>query len=276
MTSVLHRQRAAHDHPTVTTHRGVSILGHVGLAARGVLYVLLGYLALRIAFGVSTSTANRKGALQTIAHQPYGAFLLGAMAVGFGAYALWQLTVAGVGGSSRGQSGGAGRRLIALVTGVLYGFFCFTTAALAAGSSRSSGSTSTAVGWTGKIMAHSHGRIVVGVVGAVVVIVGLVMAGRALSGRRDVPLKSMTRSTRRVVEGLAKVGLTARAFIIAAAGVFIVRAAQTFNPAKVKGFDGVLQSFAHTAVGPWLLVAVAIGVVAFGLYSLAAAKYAEL
>src|SRR5487761_1674920 len=79
MTSVLHRQRTAHDHPTVTAHRGVSILGHVGLAARGVLYVLLGYLALRIAFGVSTSTANRKGALQTIAHQPYGAFLLGAM-----------------------------------------------------------------------------------------------------------------------------------------------------------------------------------------------------
>lgn len=276
MTSILHREGAVHDSPTTTTRRGVSILGRLGLAARGILYVLFGYLALKIAFGVSTNTANRKGALQTIAHQPYGNVLLGAMAVGFGAYALWQLTVAGVGGSSTRHSGGAGRRVIALVSGVLYGFFCVTTIALAAGSSRSSGGTSSAVGWTGKIMAHSNGRLVVGVVGAVVIIVGLVMAVRALSGRRDVPLKPMSRSIRRVVEGLAKAGLTARAIIIAAVGVFILRAAQTFNPAKIKGLDGVLQSFAHTRVGPWLLVAVAIGVVAFGLYSLTAARYADL
>jgi hypothetical protein len=276
MTSILHRQRVVHDHPTVGTHRWVSLLGRMGLAARGVLYLLLGYLALRIAFGAPTTTANRNGALQTIAHQRFGNVLLAAMAVGFGAYALWQLTLAWVGGSPRGRSGGAGRRVIALVNGALYGFFCVTTAALAAGSSRSSTSTSSAAGWTGKIMAHSHGRLLVGVVGAVVVIVGVVMAARALSGRRDVPLEPMTGSTRRVVEGLAKAGLTARAIIVVGVGVFIVRAAQTFNPAKVKGLDGVLQSFAHTRAGPWLLVAVAIGVVAFGLYSLAAAKYAEL
>ncbi|MHB1444988.1 MAG: DUF1206 domain-containing protein [Acidimicrobiales bacterium] len=276
MTTILHRQRAVHGQPTMTAHGGISALGRLGLAARGVLYLLFGYLALRIAFGVSTNTANRKGALQIIAHQPYGNVLLGVMAVGFGAYALWQLTVARAGGSSRRHSEGAGRRVTALATGVLYGFFCVTTAALAIGSSQSAGSTSNAAGWTGRIMTHSHGRLAVGVVGAVVVIVGLVMAGRALSGRRDVPLKSMTRSTRRVVEGLAGVGLTARAVIVAAVGVFIVRAAQTFNPAKVKGLDGVLQSFAHTPVGPWLLVGLAMGVVAFGLYSLAAAKYAEL
>ena len=277
MTSVLHHRQANRKPAADTNRRGVAMLGRLGLAARGVLYVLLGYLALKIAVGTSSSTANRQGALQTIARQPYGNVLLGAMAVGFGAYALWQLTVAGLGHSSRKQASGAGRRLIALLTGMLYGFFCVTDVALAVGSSTgSSASSSTAVGWTGKIMRHSHGRLAVGVVGAAVVLVGVVLAIRALLGRRDVALKAMGRSTRRIVEGLAKVGLTARAIIVAAAGVFIVRAAQTFNPAKVKGLDGVLQSFAHTRFGPWLLVAVAVGVVAFGLYSLAASKYADL
>ena len=251
-------------------------MGRVGLVARGVLYVLLGYLALRIAFGNPTSTANRAGALHTLARQPYGSLLLVALAVGFGAYALWQLTLVGVGGSSRGQAVGAARRILALASGVLYGFFCVTTVALVVGSSKGTGGSSSAAGWTGKVMAHSHGRLAVGVAGAVVVVVGLVMVGRALSGHRDVALKAMSRSTRRVVEGLAKAGQTSRAIIIVGVGVFVVRAAQSFDPAKAKGLDGVLQSFAHTAVGPWLLVLVAVGVVAYGLYSFAAARYADL
>ncbi len=245
--------------------------------------MVLGYLALRIAFGNPTSTANRAGALHTLARQPYGSLLLVALAVGFGAYALWQLTLVGVGGSSRGQAVGAARRILALASGVLYGFFCVTTVALVVGSSKGTGGSSSAAGWTGKVMAHSHGRLAVGVAGAVVVVVGLVMVvvglvmvGRALSGHRDVALKAMSRSTRRVVEGLAKAGQTSRAIIIVGVGVFVVRAAQSFDPAKAKGLDGVLQSFAHTAVGPWLLVLVAVGVVAYGLYSFAAARYADL
>ena len=275
MTSVIHRRRPIIRRGSVG-HRGVASLGRVGLVARGVLYVLLGYLALRIAFGHPTSTANRSGALHTIARQPYGSVLLVALAVGFGAYALWQLTLAGFGGSSRGQAVGAARRILALASGVLYGFFCVTTVALVVGSSKGTGASSSAAGWTGKAMAHSHGRLAVGVAGAVVVVVGVFMVWRALLGHRDVALKAMGRSTRRVIEGLAKVGQTARAVIIIGVGVFIIRAAQAFDPAKAKGLDGVLQSFAHTAVGPWLLALVAAGVVAYGLYSFAAARYAEL
>ena len=64
--------------------------------------------------------------------------------------------------------------------------------------------------------------------------------------------------------------------IIAAAGVFVLQAALAFDPNKAKGLDGTLKSFAHTPIGPWLLVLVAAGVLAFGVYSLAAARYAEL
>jgi len=254
-------------------------LGRLGLGARGVLYILLAYLALRVAFGQPNSGADRQGAVHTVARQPFGRVLLAALAVGFGAYALWKLTLAAFGGSARGGSDKKTKRVIALATGVSYGLFFATTIALAAGSAGSAGSAGgdkAEVDLTGKVMQHSFGRALVGVVGAAAIVIGAVLLRRALSGKRDVKLQPMSLSVRRGVETLAKVGLTARAVIIAAAGVFVVQAAVAFDPNKAKGLDGILKSFAHTPVGPWMLVLIAGGVLAFGLYSLAAARYADL
>ncbi|MDQ6613744.1 MAG: DUF1206 domain-containing protein [Actinomycetota bacterium] len=157
-----------------------------------------------------------------------------------------------------------------------YGLFCASTIALAAGSSGSAGGDKAEADLTGRVMSHSFGRALVGVVGAAVIVIGVVLSCRALSGKRDVKLQPMSRSVRRSVEALAEVGLTARAVIIAAAGVFIVQAALAFDPSKAKGLDGKLKSFAHTPIGPWLLVLVAGGLLAFGAYSVAAARYAEM
>jgi len=214
--------------------------------------------------------------MQTVARQRFGHVLLAALAVGFGAYALWKLTIAAFGGSARAGSFKKGKRFVALVTGLSYGLFCASTIALAAGSSSSAGGDKAEADVTARVMSHSFGRVLVAVIGATVVAVGVVLAWRALSGKRDVKLQLMSRSVRRSVEALAKVGLTARAVIIAAAGVFIIQAALAFDPHKAKGLDGILKSFAHTPIGPWLLVLVAGGLLAFGAYSLAAARYAEM
>lgn len=278
MTSTATAPRSARGGAAQAAHSvWLSRLGRFGLGARGVLYVLLAYLALLIAFGKPKGGANKQGALQTVARQHYGHILLAALAAGFGAYALWQLALAAFGGSARSGSNKKSKRIIALVNGVLYAFFCATTAALAAGSASSSaGGSKTAVDVTGKVMQHSYGRILVGVVGAVVILVGIVLAWRALSGKREFELRPMRRSLRDGIDTLAKAGLTARAVIVAAAGVFILQAALTFDPNKAKGLDGILTSFAHTPFGPFLLVLVALGVLAFGIYSLAAARYAEI
>ncbi|MDQ6728582.1 MAG: DUF1206 domain-containing protein, partial [Actinomycetota bacterium] len=129
---------------------------------------------------------------------------------------------------------------------------------------------------TGRVMARSFGRGIVGLVGAAVILTGAVLAWRAMSGKREVKLRLVSRAVRRRIDAVAKVGLTARALIIAAAGVFVLQAALAFDPNKAKGLDGILRSFAHTPIGPWLLVLVAGGVLAFGVYSLAAARYAEM
>jgi Domain of Unknown Function (DUF1206) len=251
-------------------------LGRVGLGARGMLYVVLAYVAVRVAFGQTNTQSDKQGALHTVARQPFGHVLLAGLAVGFGAFAVWQLTMAVWGGVARAGSDKNAKRVIALANGVLYGFFCASTIALAAGSSGSAGGDKPEADVTAKVMQHGFGRILVGGVGAAVIVVGAVMAWRAISGTREVELQPMSRSVRQRIEALAKVGLTAKAVIVAAAGVLILQAALAFDPNKAKGLDGTLKSFAHTPVGPWLLVVIAGGVLAFGLYSLAEARYAEL
>ncbi|MDQ6614355.1 MAG: DUF1206 domain-containing protein [Actinomycetota bacterium] len=277
MTSIATAPKAAHRRATSAARSvWMARLGRLGLGARGVLYVLLAYLAVRVAFGRPDSQTDRQGAMQTVARQRFGHVLLAALGVGFGAYALWKLTIAALGGSARAGSNKKGKRFIALVTGVSYGLFCASTIALAAGSSSSAGGDKAEADMTSKVMSHSFGRALVGVVGATVIVVGVVLAWRALSGKRDVTLRPLSHSVRRSVEALAKVGLTARAVIIAAAGVFLVEAALAFDPNKAKGLDGILRSFAPTPIGPWLLVLVACGLLAFGAYSVAAARYAQM
>jgi Domain of Unknown Function (DUF1206) len=254
----------------------VARLGRVGLGARGVLYVLLAYLAVLVAFGLPNSGADSQGALHTVARQRFGHVLLAGLAAGFGAYALWQLTIVALGGSARAGSDKKAKRVIALLNGLWYSFLCASTVAVSAGSAGSAGNDKAEIDLTGRVMQHSFGRTAVGAVGVGLIVIGAVLAWQALSGQHEFDLNTRSASVRGCVETLAKAGRTARAVIIAAVGVFVVQAAITFKANKAKGLDSTLRSFAHTPIGPWLLVLIASGVLAFGVYSLAAARYAEI
>jgi Domain of Unknown Function (DUF1206) len=274
MVSTLDARQAAQS-------RWVARLGRFGLASRGVLYIVLAYLAVRVAFGRSNAETDRQGALHAIAREPFGRFLLVVLALGFAGYAIWQLSKAALGGSARAGSDKPAHRGVALFKGLSYGFFCFTTVALAAGSSKSSssgggGSDQQSVDWTAKAMRHGSGRTLVGLVGLALIVTGIVLVGRALSGEREVDLRIPNPSMRRSIEFLGAVGMTARAVIVGAAGVFVLEAAVAYDPKKAKGLDGTLKSFAHTAAGPSLLALVAAGVLCYGLYSVAQARYAAI
>jgi hypothetical protein len=80
-------------------------------------------------------------------------------------------------------------------------------------------------------------------------------------------LAQMSARTRKVVETLGVTGTTARGIVFAVVGVFLVVAAVTFDAAKAQGLDGALRKLATTPLGPWLLVAIALGLVTFGMYS---------
>jgi Domain of Unknown Function (DUF1206) len=256
----------------------VDLLARIGLAARGVVYLLIGYLAVEIAIGKSSKNADRQGALQTVAQHTGGVVVLWVLAIGFAGLAIWRFTEA-----AYGQPGPNGhktsKRLTSLARAVFYTVVCFSTVAFILGSGSSSSNDAKSKDYSGKAM-HDipAGRWLVLLVGLGFVAGGIAIGVKALKKNFEKRLKTgeMSRQVRKVVEALGMVGGVARGAVFAGAGALLAYAGITFDPNKAQGFDGTLRQFAKTPVGPWLLVVVALGLAVFGLYSFCEARWRRI
>ncbi|GJF33196.1 membrane protein [Kitasatospora sp. NE20-6] len=249
--------------------------GKAGFAARGVVYVLVGLLAAGIALGREADEADRQGALREIAARPFGTVLLWLLVAGFACMTLWRASTAVRG--EAGEAGGkkTGKRLLNAGRAVFYATVCWGTAAFALGSGGQSGSDSSSKDWTATALGLPGGRFLVAAAGAVLVGVGAGIAVRAVQRKflRKLRTGGMGRRTRRAVTASGIAGNTARGTVFAAAGVFVLVAAVRFDPDRAKGVDDTLRSFTGTPAGPWLLLAVALGLLLFGVFSLACARW---
>lgn len=276
-SSQTHRRgggRAARSAARSTEREALPAAGRAGFVARGVVYVLIGVLAVRIAVGSSGGQADRQGALQQVAAQPFGKAMLWALVVGFGCMAIWRATQALMTKRPRRK---AGARLLDAVRAVFYASVCWGTAAYAAGGAGSNGNAQS-TDWTASALKLPGGRMLVGLGGCVLIAVGVALAVRAAQRRflRQLNTRAMGRRTREAVTALGVGGGVARGVVFATAGIFLVVAAVRFDPHQAKGMDATLRSFAHTPVGPWLLIAIAIGLVLFGGFSFASARWRRL
>ncbi|MGW0393478.1 DUF1206 domain-containing protein [Streptomyces sp. NPDC003042] len=249
----------------------------VGLCTRGVIYVLVGLLAVQIGFGGdSGKEADRSGAVSTIGEQPFGRVLLWALVVGLAAMALWRLSEAVFGQAVAGGDTWT-RRLGSLGLAVFYTMICIGVAqtALVGGSAGGRPGDETSKDYTAKVLNWPGGRVLVGVVGAVLVIGGVVIVVRSVMRKFEDNLRTgeMSAPTRRVVAVLGIIGGMACGVIAAVAGLFILLAAVQFEPNQAKGLDATLRSFAATPAGPVLLIAAAVGLLLFGLYSFCEARW---
>ncbi|MFG2309126.1 DUF1206 domain-containing protein [Streptomyces sp. NPDC048566] len=248
-----------------------------GLTARGVIYALVGVLALRIAFGGSGHQADRGGALQEIASKPFGAVLLWALGIGVVGMALWRLSEAVFG--SAGEDGGKPvKRLMAAGRCVFYGFVAYSVLSFAAGSRGSGAGDEQSRDVTAEALGIPGGQWIVGAVGLGLVAAGVWIAARAVMRKyhKHLKLGEMSRRVRQAVDVAGVGGGTARGVVFAAAGVFAVRAAVEYEPDKAKGMDDTLRSFAGTPMGPWLLALIAVGLILFGLFSFAMARWRKV
>ncbi|WP_427917909.1 DUF1206 domain-containing protein [Streptomyces sp. cg40] len=255
--------------------QALAATGRAGFVARGVVYVLVGALALRIAFGDGGREADRQGALQQIAAQPFGKAMLWMLVVGFGCMAVWRGSRALL---AKGPKNKVGSRLLDGGRAVFYGFVCWGTASFAAGTGGTSGSDAKSRDWTASALKLPGGQVMVGLAGCVLIGVGATLAVRAVMRRflRRLETGRMSRRVRQVVTGLGVGGGAARGAVFAGVGVFVLVAAVRFDPHQAKGMDATLRTFAHTPAGPWLLVAVAVGLVLFGGFSFASARWRRL
>ncbi|MHB8450645.1 MAG: DUF1206 domain-containing protein [Mycobacteriales bacterium] len=252
----------------------MAALARFGLAARGFVYIVVGWLAIQIARGHGKHQANSRGAFAEIARQSYGSTLLWILGFGLAAYAIWRLSEAAFGTAADGRK--AGPRVQSLLSGIVYAVLSATTFSFIAGAAKQNQSQQQ-VNLTARVMKHTYGRELVGVVGVVIVIVGLVMIVQGVLRKFEKQLRmdQLTGAIRTGVVRLGTVGTIARGIVFAIVGALVVEAAVTFNAGKSTGLDGALRTLANRPYGPGLLGALAVGLIAFGLFGVAESRWAK-
>jgi hypothetical protein len=247
-------------------------LARAGLTARGVLYILIGLVAILVALGQTSQEADQQGALQLLAGQPYGLVSLWLLGIGFAGYALWRLSEAAFGVT--GEGNGAGARLKSLVRALIYAFFAYLTFKIIAGAGTGS-QTKKQQDLTATVMHHPGGQWLVGIVGLAIVIAGLVLVFEGIRRKflKYLQLSQLSPRTRRIVEWLGVIGTAARGAVFALAGVLVIEAAVTYKPAKAGGIDKALLTLRNQPFGEFLLIIAALGLIIFGIYGLCEARW---
>jgi hypothetical protein len=247
-------------------------LARAGLTARGVLYILIGWVAIMVALGQTSQEADQQGALQLLAGQPYGLVSLWLLGIGFAGYALWRLSEAAFGVT--GEANGVGPRLKSLVRAAIYAFFAYMTFKIISGAGVGS-QTSRQQDLTSSIMHHPGGQWLVGILGLAIVIAGLVLVFEGIRRKflKYLQLSQVSLLTRRLVERLGMIGTAARGAVFALAGVLVIEAAITYQPAKAGGIDKALLTLRNQPFGEFLLILAALGLIIFGIYGLCEARW---
>jgi hypothetical protein len=249
-------------------------LARAGLAARAVVYAIIGVLALKLALGDGGKATNQQGALKTIAGQPFGKTLLIVVAAGLAGYALWRLTRAALGHGPE-QSDSGMDRVAALASGIVYAALCVTAVKIVAGAGTGSGTPKKA---TGGVLDWAGGPWLVGIAGVVLIGVAAYQAHKGLTEKflDDSKTGQMSRGVQRAFTALGIFGHLARAVVFTLVGYGLIRAAIDYDPQKAVGLDGALRKLADASYGPWLLGLVAAGLIGFAAYSAADARYRKV
>lgn len=249
----------------------VDRLVRVGYFARGIVYGLIGYLAFQAALNGSGKITDQRGALATIADKPFGKWVLIVVAIGLVGLFIWGIIRAVADPMHEGSdTKGLVKRAGYLVSGLAYGLLLVPTMNLIRGAgSAGPSSGQTAQRAAAGIMAHPWGVFLVGLIGLILIGVGV---GRIIDGynakfHERFKGYKMSAQEREWAVRMGRFGYIALGIVFVIIGFLTVWAATTKNPARVSGWDGALLFLAHQPYGPLLLAIVALGLIAFAVYS---------
>jgi hypothetical protein len=249
-------------------------LARAGLAARGVMYGLIGIIAVQIALGTTHQQADRSGAVRLVAATPFGSVLLWLLVAGFAGLTLWRLSEA-IWGASGPEGRKTSKRLINLVKAVIYGFVTYGILKYAVGLGAPASSDKQSQDLTATAFKYPGGQILVAIIGVVILAIGANLAYQAYQAKfmREMRMGTASPATRKFVMRLGEAGGVARGSVFAVVGIFLIVAAVEAKPGQAKGIDSALKALAGTPLGPWLLGLVAVGLVLFGIYSCCEARW---
>ena len=251
-----------------------AILSRAGFVARGLIYGIIGVLALDLALGRGGKITNQQGALRSVEQHSFGHLLLAILAVGLGGYSLWRLFRAALGHGPEGADSGL-ERLGALGSGIAYAVICAIAIQILVGTSGTSGNASKT---TNDVFGWPAGRWLVGIGGLVMLGVGLYQLIRGVRQKflDDSNTQTMSPPVRKWFTALGTVGHLARAVVFGLVGFFLVKSSIDYRANEAIGLDGALAKLYDGAYGSWLLGSVAAGLVAFAVFSVMEARYRRI
>lgn len=250
-----------------------------GYAAKGIVYIVIGFLALEAALSRGGQTTNSQGALTSIVQQPFGQFLLGLVGIGLAGYALWRFVEAGIDAEHKGSDAkGIATRVGYVLSGAAYTMLAFTAFQLLQGGAGDGNRNSGAQDWTARLMAAPFGQGLVGLIGLVVIGLGVaqIVKGYKADFGKELQLNKIAQAYHSWAVLSGRWGYIARGVVFAIIGGFFVEAAVHANPQQAKGLGSALDLLAQQSYGPWLLALVAAGLVSYGLFMLVEARYRRI
>ncbi|MFN3340561.1 MAG: DUF1206 domain-containing protein [Dietzia sp.] len=261
--SVQGAARSAVDHPALEW------LARAGFVMNGVLHLLIGWIAIRIATGSGGEEASNSGALAEIASAPGGQFLLWAGAIGFIALGLWQVIEAILGSEE------ASDRIKAAAKAAVYVALGVTTARFASGGSDSDSETAT--GTTAGLLGSGLGKVALVVVGLVIIGVG---AHHVYTGATKKFVEELERTgggkVGRAIVISGQLGYIAKGAALAILGGLVIAAVVTADPEKAGGLDAALRTVGEQPFGQILLIVTGVGIALYGVFSLGRARYSRM
>lgn len=252
---------------------GYARFGH---AAYGVVYVLVGSLAVQAALG-GGRTAGQEGALQTILLAPLGKVMLCVVAFGLLGYAMWRMLQGILDADNEGRDfKGLAKRFNHVLNGLFHAFFAFTAVQLALLDSAGSGGSPDDL--TARLLEQPFGRLLTVVVGLIVVCVGLYQFYCAYMAKfmEELEPGRMGTGERAWTRRSGRLGFAARGVVFIVMGVFLVQAALHVDPNEARGLGGALATLARQPFGPYLLGVVALGLISYGAFMFVVARYRRI
>jgi hypothetical protein len=244
-----------------------------GMIVYGVVHLIVAWLAVQLALGQHNENASQKGAMQTLAKQPFGPVLLWLVAIGMTMLVLWRGLEAVVGHREYDGVKRWRKRAASGFKAILYGYIAVLAFQYAVGSGSSAGSGSSS--YTAKLMNQPFGRWLVGLVGVAIIAYGLHYAYRGWSEKfmENLDVRGTIGDTGKAYRWLGKAGYISKGIAFMVLGGLFIAAGVTHHAKKSGGLDDALRTVLQQPLGPVLLILMAAGIACYGLFCFARARH---
>ena len=253
-------------------------MARFGYAAKGLVYLIIGGLAARAAIAGGKPT-DEKGALLTVLHQPFGRVLLGLVAAGLFAYALWRLIEVISDPEAQDSNGTRGfARFQYLLSFLVYTGLGIEAIRMILGQRDSGGGEAEAKEQAALLLSLPFGHWLLIVIGVAAIGFGLFELKEAFApefeDRRH--LGELSRKMKPWILRLGRLGTFARGGVGVVVGAFLLMAGLYRSSSEAKGTRGAIESLAERPFGRWILALIAVGLIAHGLYTVLESRYRKL